>query len=72
VWDHPQLAARDRWREVRTEHGPYRGLLPPFTFTDVEMGMGPVPAIGQHADAVLAELGYGAQEIAAMRASGAV
>ena len=72
VWDHPQLAARDRWREVRTEHGPYRGLLPPFTFTDVEMGMGPVPAIGQHADAVLAELGYGAEEIAAMRASGAV
>ena len=72
VWDHPQLAARDRWREVWTEHGPYRGLLPPFTFTDVEMGMGPVPAIGQHADAVLAELGYGAEEIAAMRASGAV
>jgi itaconate CoA-transferase len=72
VWDHPQLAARDRWREVQTEHGPYRGLLPPFTFTDVEMGMGPVPAIGQHTDAVLNELGYGAHEIAAMHASGAV
>ena len=25
VWDHPQLAARDRWREVQTEHGSYRG-----------------------------------------------
>jgi itaconate CoA-transferase len=72
VWDHPQLAARDRWRDVVTEHGVYRGLLPPFTFTDVEMGMGPVPAIGQHTDAVLAELGYGAAEIAAMHASGAV
>ena len=72
VWDHPQLATRDRWREVQTEHGPYRGLLPPFTFTDVEMGMGPVPAIGQHTDSVLAELGYGANEIAAMHASGAV
>ena len=72
VWDHPQLAARDRWREVQTEHGPYRGLLPPFTFTDVEMGMGPVPAIGEHTDAILAELGYGVADIAAMHASGAV
>lgn len=72
VWDHPQLAARGRWREVQTEHGPYRGLLPPFTFTDVEMGMGPVPAIGEHTDAVLTELGYGADEIAAMHASGAL
>ncbi len=72
VWDHPQLAARDRWREVQTEHGPYRGLLPPFTFTDVEMGMGPVPAIGQHTDAILAELGYDAADIAAMHALGAV
>ena len=72
VWDHPQLAARDRWREVQTEHGPYRGLLPPFTFTDVEMGMGPVPALGQQTDSVLAELGYGADDISAMHASGAV
>ena len=36
------------------------------------MGMGPVPAIGEHTDAVLAELGYGAAEIAAMHVSGAV
>jgi itaconate CoA-transferase len=72
VWDHPQLAARDRWREVQTEHGPYRGLLPPFTFTDIEMGMGPVPALGQHTDSVLAELGYGPDDISAMHASGAV
>ena len=72
VWDHPQLAARDRWREVQTEHGPYRGLLPPFTFTDVEMGMGPVPGVGQHTDAILAELGYSGDEITAMHASGAV
>ena len=61
-----------RLRQVQTEHGPYRGLLPPFTFTDVEMGMGPVPAIGQHTDAILAELGYDAADIAAMHALGAV
>ena len=34
AWDHPQFAARDKWREVMTEKGPVRALLPPFQFTD--------------------------------------
>ncbi|WP_216693096.1 CaiB/BaiF CoA transferase family protein [Dietzia psychralcaliphila] len=55
--DHPQLEARDRWRDVDTPAGPIRGLLPPMTFADVELPMGPVPALGQHTDAILAELG---------------
>lgn len=54
---HPQLAQRDRWREVDTEVGPIRAVLPPMTFADVEMRMGPVPALGEHTDAILAELG---------------
>lgn len=54
--DHPQLAARDRWRDVATPAGPIRGLLPPMTFTDVELPMGAVPALGEHTDAILAEL----------------
>ena len=54
--DHPQLQARDRWRDVETPAGPIRGLLPPMTFTDVELPMGPVPGLGQHTDAILAEL----------------
>ena len=54
--DHPQLAARDRWREVETPGGPVRGLLPPMTFTDVELPMGAVPALGEHTDLILAEL----------------
>jgi crotonobetainyl-CoA:carnitine CoA-transferase CaiB-like acyl-CoA transferase len=33
---------------------------------------GPAPTLGQHTDAVLAELGYGAAEIAGLRASGSV
>ena len=53
---HPQLEARDRWREVDTPAGPVRGLLPPITYADVELPMGPVPSLGRHTDAILAEL----------------
>jgi len=54
---HPQLAARDRWREVDTPAGPIRAVLPPVTVADREPVMGRVPALGEHTAAVLAELG---------------
>lgn len=60
--DHPQLAARDRWRDVDTPAGPVRGLLPPMTFDDVELPMGAVPALGEHTDAILTELGLGTRD----------
>jgi itaconate CoA-transferase len=72
VWNHVQFSARDRWREVGTEAGPVRALLPPFTFTDEEAAMGDVPSVGQHTDAVLGEIGFLPQRIAAMRAAGAI
>jgi itaconate CoA-transferase len=52
---HPQLAARDRWREADTPGGPVRTLLPPVTMPGREAAMGAVPALGQHTEAVLAE-----------------
>jgi itaconate CoA-transferase len=52
---HPQLAARDRWREADTPGGPVRALLPPVTVPGRESAMGAVPALGQHTEAVLAE-----------------
>ncbi len=55
--EHPQLAARDRWREVDTPGGPVRALLPPVTVPGREPLMGPVPALGQHNEAIRAELG---------------
>jgi itaconate CoA-transferase len=72
VWDHVQFAARDRWRTVGTENGPVRALLPPFQFADQEAVVGDVPAVGQHTDEVLAEIGFSRDRIAAMRAAAAV
>jgi crotonobetainyl-CoA:carnitine CoA-transferase CaiB-like acyl-CoA transferase len=52
---HPQLEARDRWREGGTPAGPVRALLPPVTVPGRPAAMGAVPALGQHTEAVLAE-----------------
>lgn len=57
VLEHPQLVERDRWRPVGSEVGELRGVLPPMMFADVELPMGAVPALGQHTDAILGELG---------------
>ena len=55
---HPQLAARDRWREVGTPGGPVRALLPPVSMAGREPAMGAVPALGEHTAAIRAELGF--------------
>jgi itaconate CoA-transferase len=55
--DHPQLKARDRWREVDSPVGPVRSLLPPVTVTGREAAMREIPAIGQHTNAIRAEFG---------------
>ncbi len=65
--EHPQLAARDRWRPVRTPVGTFDAILPPFTYADAEATMGAVPALGEHTDAVLVGLGRTADEIAGLR-----
>ena len=72
VWRHPQLQARDRWREVGSPAGPLPTLLPPVTMSGFEARLDPIPAIGEHTDRVLAELGFGAGEIAALHASNTV
>ena len=72
VWDHPQLKARNRWREVGSPAGPLPTLLPPVTMPGFEARLDPVPAIGEHTDRVLAGIGYSAAEIATLRAAHAV
>ena len=62
-WDHPQLEARDRWREVATPAGPIQAMKPPFNLDGFEPRMDPVPSLGAHSRAILAELGFSAAEI---------
>ena len=72
VWAHPQLAARGRWQEIDSPAGPIPALLPPGSWSRGAPRMDGVPALGQHTDAILAELGQGAEAIAALRAAGAI
>jgi itaconate CoA-transferase len=72
LWEHAQLKARDRWVEVGTPVGKVKALLPPGVPEVFEPRMDPVPAIGQHTDTVLSELGYDRAAIANLRASGVV
>ncbi|GGV11874.1 dehydratase [Streptomyces litmocidini] len=71
--DHPQLAARDRWREVGSPVGPLRALLPPIVFPDApEPRMDRIPALGQDTDEVLAELGVTEPEVKELREAGVI
>jgi itaconate CoA-transferase len=72
LWEHPQLKARDRWRQVDTQAGAVPALLPPGTWDSDGPRMDPVPALGAHTDSILAELGYAANDIAALRAADAI
>ena len=69
---HPQLTARDRWQEVATPAGPVRVLRPPVTIDNEPARLGPVPALGEHTDRVLRELGFRDEVIAAWRTEGTI
>ncbi|WP_443113129.1 CaiB/BaiF CoA transferase family protein [Herbaspirillum seropedicae] len=72
LWQHPQLAARQRWTEVDTPVGKVAALLPPGANDSYEYRMEAIPALGQHTESILSALGYEAGQIAALRERGAV
>ncbi len=72
LWQHPQLKARQRWVEIETPAGKIPALLPPGVPNTCTARMDPVPALGQHTDAILASLGYDNAAIDALRAAHAI
>ena len=67
LWAHPQLQARQRWCSVGTPAGEVPALLPPGLNSAFDYRMDAVPAVGQHNAAILAELGWSAEQIDALQ-----
>ena len=72
VWAHPQLQARQRWQTVGSPAGAIPALLPPGRNSAFDYRMDAIPAVGQHTEAILRELGQGDEAIARLRAAGAI
>ena len=72
VWEHPQLKARKRWREVASPAGQVPALLPPGSWEEGDPRMDAVPALGEHTASILGELGYSAQQVDELRTAGAI
>ena len=72
VQAHPQLAARKRWVEVSTPAGKIPVLIPPGVTPEDNPRMDAVPALGEHTDAILRELGYDEAGISFLRSAQAI
>lgn len=72
VWAHPQLKARGRWTEVGTPSGSIPALLPPGLPDSCEARIDPVPALGEHTDSILQELGISPDDMIRLHKEGAV
>ena len=71
-WDHEQLKARDRWRDVGSPAGTLRAMKPPFNLDGFEPRLDEIPALGAHTRAILAELGFAPGQIERFREEGAI
>ncbi|MCB2036241.1 MAG: CaiB/BaiF CoA-transferase family protein [Burkholderiaceae bacterium] len=72
LWAHPQLRARERWRDVGSPVGEIPALLPPGRNNAFDYRMDAIPKVGEHSEAILRELGRSDAQIAALKASKAV
>jgi itaconate CoA-transferase len=69
---HPQLSARERWREVGSPVGNLSTLLPPANVEGIDAVLKPVPGLGQHSAKILAELGYDPNDVERLKTEGVV
>ena len=72
VWAHPQLKARNRWKQVGSPVGELPALIPPATNSAFSARMDPIPALGDHTMSILKELGVQESVIEEMKATKAI
>ena len=72
VWAHPQLQQRNRWVTVDSPAGQIPALLPPGISKATDVRLDAVPALGQHTDALLNELGFSTDAIRELREAAVV
>ncbi len=72
VWRHPQLASRQRWREVDSPAGTLPALLPPASSSAFQPRMDKIPGLGEHSAAILRSLGYTEDQIQAFKQRGII
>jgi crotonobetainyl-CoA:carnitine CoA-transferase CaiB-like acyl-CoA transferase len=72
LWAHPQLKSRERWQDVGSPAGDIPALLPPGRNNRYDYRMDPVPAVGEHTEAILRELGLDDAAVQALRTNKAI
>jgi len=66
LWKHPQLLSRNRWSTIDSPVGEVPALLPPGVNNQYAYRMAAIPAVGEHTEAILKELGLKAEDIQAL------
>ena len=70
--EHPVLSGRNRWRQIQIPGGEVQALIPPVSFDGLEARMDPVPSVGAHTAAILAELGWSEADVEVLVTDGVV
>lgn len=70
--EHPQLTERQRWARIDSPVGQIPTLLPPGVSSAWEPALTAIPALGEHTDDLLRELGRNDEQIAALHLEGVV
>jgi len=72
LWNHPQLASRNRWAQIESPVGEVPALLPPGVNNQYDYRMDAVPAVGEHSEKILTELGLDATSIQELKQAKAI
>ena len=70
LFGHEQHAARGRIQNVASTAGLLQALAPPILLDGEKPRMEAIPELGEHTDAILAELGYSAEQIQHLHIAG--